>query len=184
MKRYCLIGIKGIGKTTLVKSIMPISNTDYFIGSDILKNLVGPEFENFDYFPEEKKQKYRKKAIEYLWKIQEKNKKNILIDGHVTLLNPKTRIIEPVFTELDCNFYTDLILLEAPIEEILKRRKNDNRKKRIIDIELIRKELTAERHEAERLSNKYGINIHYVFDDGTSNSEQALRKIFNKREIQ
>ena len=89
MRRYCLIGIKGIGKTTLIKKILEeIPNIDYLIGSQILRQLVGVRFDNFDYFPEAERQKYREKAIEYMIARQNEIQKDILVDGHTTLYNP------------------------------------------------------------------------------------------------
>jgi len=178
MKRYCLIGIKGIGKTSLIKSILPeISHIDYLIGSSILRDLVGPNFNNFDYFPEDTKQYYREQSILYMIERQKMNKKNILVDGHTSLYNPKTKKAEGVFTELDCKFFTDFILFEARPEVILERRKKDVKKERILDIEIIKQELKVEREESHKISDMYDIKMHYLMDDGTKNIGPELLKM-------
>ena len=60
VRRICMVGVKGIGKTTLNKSILQkITWIDYLIGSNILRQLVGDDFNNFDTYPEERKQYFR-----------------------------------------------------------------------------------------------------------------------------
>ncbi|MHA1758141.1 MAG: AAA family ATPase [Promethearchaeota archaeon] len=177
MKRYCLVGIKGVGKTTLLRSVLPLPNIEYYTGSQILKKLVGKDFYKFDYFSNERKEYFRKKAIQFLWDRQSQNGKDILIDGHVTLFNPKTEKIERIFTESDCEFYTDLILLEAPINLVLIRRINDL-KKRITNRDYIKQELIAERNEVNRLKKEFGMVVHYIYDDDeTENTRNSLISI-------
>ncbi len=170
MRRYCLIGIKGIGKTTLIKAILEeIPNIDYLIGSQILRQLVGPRFDNFDYFSEEEKQKYREKAIEYMTKKQNETQKDILVDGHTTLYNPISKEPENVFTELDCQFFTNLILYEVNALTVLERRKSDSFKKRILNLSIIKREISFERENSENIAKKYGMQMHYL-DEGSQNN--------------
>ena len=178
MKRYCLIGIKGIGKTTLIKSILSkISGIDYLIGSNILRQLVGPEFDNFDHFPEERKKFFREQSILSMIERQNKLKKDILVDGHTSLYNPNSGVAECVFTELDCKFFTDFILFELDAELILNRRKKDKTKKRIIDLEIIRQELKVERDVSHKISEEYGIQIHYLNERNEIDQKKKLLKI-------
>ncbi len=178
MRRYCLIGIKGIGKTTLIKKILEeIPNIDYLIGSQILRQLVGPRFDNFDYFPEEEKQKYREKAIKYMIKRQNETQKDILVDGHTTLYNPISNEPENVFTDLDCKFFTDLILYEVNALTVLERRKSDSKKKRILDLPIIKKELSFERNNSEDIAKKYGMQMHYLNEEFHDNLSIELIKI-------
>jgi len=178
MKRFCLIGIKGIGKTTLIKSILDkIPDIDYLIGSQILRKLVGDRFKNFDFFPEEEKQLYREKAIEYMINRQNEIKKDILVDGHTSLVNPENKEPENVFTELDCNFFTDLILYEINASTVLERRKNDSLKKRILDLSIIERELDFERENSKRIAAKYGIQMHYLIEQSNTQLQEKLIKI-------
>ncbi|MHA1230068.1 MAG: AAA family ATPase [Candidatus Helarchaeota archaeon] len=181
MRRFCLIGIKGVGKTTLLKSIIgKIPNIMHFTGSSILKMLVekdGGDFSKFDNLPEIKKKRYRKEAIKYMLKLQEKNKKNIIVDGHTTLYNPNSNRIEGVFTIDDCNFYTDLILYETSPNTILKRRLKDKTKKRSTDLDFIKKELECERIEAQKLAKKYGMKLHYLNEEDYPNYEKLQSKL-------
>ena len=178
MRRYCLIGIKGIGKTTLIKKILEeIPNIDYLIGSQILRQLVGVRFDNFDYFPEAEKQKYREKAIEYMIERQNEIQKDILVDGHTTLYNPISKKSENVFTEMDCKFFTDLILYEINALAVLERRKSDTIKKRILNLFIIKNELSSERENSENIAKNYGMQIHYLIEDFHNNLNKKLIKI-------
>ncbi|MCP6719087.1 MAG: AAA family ATPase [Patescibacteria group bacterium] len=184
MKRYCLIGIKGIGKSTLIKTILKeIPNIDYLIGSQILRELVGSRFDNFDYFPEDKKKKYREKAIEYMIKRQNENHKDILVDGHTSLYNLINNAPENVFTKLDCQFFTDLILYEVNALTVLERRKSDFKKKRILDLSIIKKELFFERDNSENIAKKNGMQMHYLNEDFQDHIGKVLIKILRGEKL-
>lgn len=175
MRRLCLIGIKGIGKTTLIRSILDnIPHIDYLIGSDILRQLVGEHFNNFDYFPEEEKQMYRKKAIEYMINRQKETNKDILVDGHTSLFNPVNNEPQNVFTDMDCNFFTDLILYEVNASIVLERRKRDSSKKRILDLSIIKKELEFERENSNRIALKYQMQMHYLIEELNTQLKEKL----------
>ncbi len=186
LRRFCLIGVKGIGKTTLIRSILAdIPKVDYLIGSQVLRELVGPEFDQFDTFPEEEKQMYRELAISWMEERQKKTRKTILVDGHTTLFNPNVGRVEGVFTELDCKFFTDFILFEATPETILERRKNDPSKHRNLDIRLILEELAAERSESHKIAKRYGQKIQYLYEDGSNQQDlrEKLVKILRGEEV-
>jgi adenylate kinase len=72
------------------------------------------------------------------------------------------RRAESAFTEKDLEFYTDIILLDSYPERILDHRQRDTTKKRIIDLEVIRRELDFERQKVAEVSKKYGIRLHVV----------------------
>ncbi len=183
MRRICLIGIKGIGKTTLIKSVLDkFSNIDYLIGSQILRELVGPTFDRFDYFPEDKKKFFREKAIEYMLNRQQEIQKDVLVDGHTTLYNPIKKKPENVFTQLDCSFFTDLILLEVNALNVLERRKNDLNKKRITDLSIIKEELAFERTNSKRIAKEYGMQIFYLKEGVQTDLKKSLLKILQGEE--
>jgi len=181
LKRYCLVGVKGIGKTTLIDAIrVSVPNVEFIIGSIVLKELVGENFSNFDYFSDEEKEFYRKKAIQFFDNKQKISKKKILIDGHVTLYNPKKDLIELVFTKEDSEFYTDLVLYDTNVEIIYNRRKNDHLKKRIIDKEIIEKEILTERKEAEIMAQKFGMKFHIIDGRNFDKAKSQFITILNE----
>ena len=166
MRRTCMVGIRGIGKTTLIKSILAnLSWIDYLIGSSILRQLVGDDFINFDNYPEERKQYFREQAIRYMEERQNQIQKDILVDGHTTLYNQQTRKVDAVFTDLDCRFFTDLIYYNAPAEVVLQRRLKDTTKKRIIDLNTIKQELDGERAESQRIAQAFRMGWYEISED-------------------
>jgi len=163
--------VKGIGKSTLVSAVKnQLNNFEFIVGSEILHDLVGEDFKNFDYFTEEKKQYYRQEAILKFTAIQESTKKHIVIDGHIILYNPKTKNIDIVFSKEDAEFHTDIVLYEANTDTIYNRRKNDLKKKRILDKEIIDMEIVSEKQEAYKIVEKYNLNFYII--DG-NNFEKA-----------
>jgi len=160
-RRICLVGVRGVGKTTLIRSVLPaLPMVDYVVGSAILRELAGSAFEHFDSLPAEVKQRYREDAIRWMETRQERIGRHILCDGHTTLLNPSTAQVEQVFTELDCGFFRELILLEAPAEVILQRRRDDTTKRRNMELEVLRAELAGEREVCSRLARAHGMQLH------------------------
>ncbi|NOJ81440.1 AAA family ATPase [Myxococcus xanthus] len=150
-----------MGKTTLIRSLLPdLPMMDYVVGSAILRELAGEAFAQFDSLPPDVKQRYREDAIRWMERRQERTGRHILCDGHTTLLNPSTRQAEQVFTQLDCNFFRELILLEAPAEVVLQRRRDDPSKRRNLDSELLREELAGERAACYRIARTHGMQAH------------------------
>ena len=182
MRRYCLIGAKGIGKTTLFESIRDrINNVEFIIGSNVLRHLVGKDFHKFDSFPENQKEYFRKEAIKTLKRIQEETKKDLLVDGHVVLYNPTSSKVEIVFTNDDIEFFTDLILYETSSAIILERRKKDTNKKRILDINIIEMEIAEEKRNALLISKKYNISFHVIDGNDFKRAQSQLLKILTDR---
>jgi adenylate kinase len=178
MRRICIVGIRGIGKTTLIKSILPkLPWIDYLVGSNILRQLVGEDFVHFDQYPDDRKQYFREQAIKYMEQRQLEMQFDILVDGHTTLYNSDTGLVEGVFTELDCNFYTDLIHYDAPAKVVLTRRKNDKAKKRIVDLGIIKNELAGEREESLRIAKTYGMGWYQIKEDEPEKMQDSLHKI-------
>jgi len=161
LRRICLVGVRGVGKTTLIRSLLSeLPQVDYVVGSAILRELAGSAFARFDSLPPEEKQRYREDAIRWMETRQERIGRHILCDGHTTLLNPSTGQVEQVFTELDCRFFRELILLEAPAELILQRRRDDPSKRRNLDPDLLRSELSGEREACYRIARAHGMQLH------------------------
>lgn len=161
LRRICLVGVRGVGKTTLVRSVVPaLPTVDYVVGSAILRELAGSAFERFDSLPPEVKQRYREDAIRWMEERQAREGRHILCDGHTTLLNAGTGQVEQVFTELDCRFFRELILFEAPAEVVLQRRRSDPSKRRNLDMDFIRAELEGERATCHAIAAAHGMVVY------------------------
>jgi adenylate kinase len=161
LRRICLVGVRGVGKTTLIRSVIgELPHLDYIVGSAVLRELAGADFARFDHLPAEVKQRYREDAITWMEERQRREGKHILCDGHTALLDESTGRVGPVFTERDCAFFRELILLEAPVEVVLARRRGDSAKRRSLVPEIVAAEVSEERESSRRIAKRWGMRLH------------------------
>ena len=161
LRRICLVGVRGVGKTTLIRSVIEeLPHVDYVVGSAVLRELAGDAFARFDHLPAKAKHAYRVAAIDWMIERQAREGRHILCDGHTALLDESTGDVGPVFTDHDCRFFRELVLVEAPAPVILDRRAQDTAKRRSIDPEVIAKEVSAERDTSRLLSERWGMRLH------------------------
>jgi len=139
---------------------------------------MGDEYTNFEYLPESDKFHFREKLNQKLKEIQEENQNDLVVDAHLTVYNLKTGIIENIFTKNEIEFYTDVILLDSTPENVLENRKKDLTKKRILDIDLVSKELEIEKREAENICSKNNLKLHII--KVGDNEIENLKKILVK----
>lgn len=168
LRRICFTGVRGVGKSTVLKDIYRQNlNMCFASGSDILPEMMGDAYAQFEDLPEYTKYAYRLKIRETLQKTQDMQDKDRLVYSHLTVYNLKTGEIDAIFTHMDYNFYTDIILLDSTPERVYTHRVRATSKNRIIDQELIRKELEFERLEAMRISAEHEIRLHIIEMDDT-----------------
>ena len=159
LRRICLVGVRGVGKTTLIRSVIgALPEVDYIVGSAVLRELAGADFARFDHLPHAVKEQYRHDAIRWMEARQARCGKHILCDGHSSLLDESTGIIGTVFTESDCRFFRELLLLEAPVDVVLAHRRGDASKRRSLDPEVIAAELSAERDSSRLIAEQWGMS--------------------------
>ncbi|KKH92339.1 hypothetical protein EO95_02820 [Methanosarcina sp. 1.H.T.1A.1] len=169
LRKICFTGVRGVGKSTLLREIDKGDLDMCFTsGSGILQEMMGDEYSHFEYLPEYKKYVYRLRVRDTLQKIQEQHGKDLLVDSHLTVYNLKTGNIDLIFTHMDYGFYTDIILLDSTPERVYTYRVRDTSKKRIIDKELIHKELEFEKQEAMRISAECGLRLHIIEMNNTA----------------
>lgn len=179
-RRICLVGVQGIGKSTLLRSLQDeLRHIDMVLGSSLLRKLVGGDFARFDGFPDALKQSYREQVIARMREQQEQSGRDLICDGHVTLRNAVTGIIEEVFTEQDSCFYSEIILLHAPADVVLQRRANDPNKRRSLDPEQIREELQAERTCSQRMAAQRQMLLHEIHAADMPTPLDRLREILS-----
>jgi len=179
LRRICFTGVRGVGKSTVLKDINRQNlNMCFASGSDILQEIMGDAYAQFEYLPEYKKYAYRLEIREVLQKTQEVQGKDLLVDSHLTVYNLKTGDIDVIFTHMDYAFYTDLILLDSNPESVLAHRQRDAKKKRITDLDIIKKELDFERRMFFEISKEYGMKLHRIHmgEDAAQNLERMLRR--------
>lgn len=179
-RRICLVGVRGVGKTTLVRSVLPqVPLVDHIVGSSVLRLLAGEKFNNFDHLPAEVKEEYRRQAIAWMEDHQAREGKTILCDGHTSLLDESTGLVGAVFTERDCRFFRELVLVEAPLEVILARRAGDGSKRRSLDPAVVAAELRAERETAERIAGEWGMKLHRLPPNTDARASELLVELLS-----
>jgi len=179
LRRICLVGVRGVGKTTLVKSVLPeLTGYDHIVGSAVLRELAGDEFARFDHLAPARKQAYRQEAIRWMERHQDAHRTHILCDGHTSLLDESTGKVGVVFTDSDCRFFRELIHLEAPLEVVLSRRRADDSKRRSLDPAVIRAELAGESESCGRIAERWGMELHRLPLDPT-NARTALLEVLS-----
>ncbi|AFV24492.1 hypothetical protein Mpsy_2288 [Methanolobus psychrophilus R15] len=143
----------------------------------MLQGMMGEDYKHFEYLPEEEKYALRIKLNSMLQIIQKDAAKDLVVDSHLTVFNLNTDVIDTIFTEKDFEFYTDIILLDSYPEKIYDHRARDFSKKRIVDKEIIAKELDTEKQEAFRVASEYNIRLH-VIEMGDEADEKMISVLY------
>ena len=179
LRRICLVGVRGVGKTTLVKSVLPeLEGYEHVVGSAVLRQLAGEDFAHFDHLAPARKQAYREEAIVWMKRHQDASQRHILCDGHTSLLDESTGQVGVVFTDDDCRFFRELILLEVPLDAVLARRRGDSSKHRSLNPEVVRAELQGEAESCAQIADRWGMRLHRLpksADDARARLLEVLR---------
>jgi adenylate kinase len=169
-----MVGVRGCGKTTLIRSVLPkIGRFEYITTDTVIRSLVGTQYAQFNNFPDEVKKQTRSRAIMYMREETERFHAQLIVEDHATLYNPNTRKIERVLPEESSFFYTDMILLSVDPGTVLRRRRSDLLVKRTLDLEFIKREVQAEEAEARKYADIVGMDFHLIKDEG--GPEPALK---------
>lgn len=179
LRRICLVGVRGVGKTTLVRAVLPgVAGFEHIVGSAVLRELAGEEFDRFDHLAPERKQAFREEAIRWMEHRQEQTGLHILCDGHTSLLDESTGEVGEVFTHSDCLFFRELVLLEVPAAKVLAQRAADPRKHRSLDPAVIAAELEGERTSCRRIADRWGMRLHVLPQEAIA-ARGALEEILS-----
>jgi adenylate kinase len=176
LKRIGLYGISGIGKTTILKEVSKLtSNIIWLEGAKLVINAAEVTLIEFKKMTDREKYFFREKAIEEAFKIQEKGKKHIIIDGHLVFAKGENEF-ENVMTEKDATFYTDYIYLKLSPEIILKRHQNDKDRKRNYSANLISNWMEFELQELKKLCKNSNLNLQLLESE---NNQECVDFICN-----
>lgn len=169
MKRIGLYGVSGIGKTTIMKEVIRQSlNVTWLEGAQLVIKAAGLTLGDFKKQTDENKYLFREKAIDAAFEVQRKEKKHIIIDGHLILIKGKNSF-ENVMTHKDVMFYTDYIYLTLQPDQILNRHQNDRNKKRDYCADTLLKWMELELGTLKNLCEKHRFNLHVL--DATNSKE-------------
>lgn len=157
----CVSGVPGVGKTTLLVEHVNQNHFDRQItGSSIIKALIAPAtVDDFDKWPSSRREIIREASINSLKSIRKECPGRLVLDGHFTLRNRSSSIVEPVFTASDKLFFDALVLVELVPERILSMRNNDTRDRIYEDVETIAHHQVLERKVALELSCEMNVPL-------------------------
>ena len=100
-RRVCIIGARGVGKSSLVKAALPrLDGWVHLIGSEILSSLL-PEGQTMAALDPLQRRNYRHLAAAFMLKQDLAGKTGLLCEGHCALYSDRTGTAEEVFTEAD-----------------------------------------------------------------------------------
>ena len=163
LRRLSLVGVSGVGKTTLLRTLAPrLPSYRCLTGSMLLRELCGEEFPRFDHLPDARKREIREAAIVRMEQMQQESGLHILCDGHTTLRSRASGMIDAVFTREDCKFFRELILLQAPASLVSARRQSEPKRQRPSAEFLVHQEIVAEAAECQRLAECHGMRLHLL----------------------
>lgn len=169
LKRIGLYGVSGTGKTTILKEVSKLTtNVIWLEGSQLVINAAGLTLEQFKKLSDKDKYYYREKAIDNAFEIQTKERKHIIIDGHLVFVKGECEF-ENVMTEKDKIFYTDYIYLNLPTEIIWQRQQNDRNKKRNYSAKTISNWVAYELQELKQFCDNNSLKLHIL--EKTDNKE-------------
>jgi len=172
-------GAKGVGKTTALKEL----RNELRKPSEIAVLFTSQEFNNLATLRYGKTlgelQINQMKLVQemFMHNVQKMLQKVVLLDSHYIDMTP-TGIVIPLLQKQIWNDLTYHVILEANPEIILQRRVSDATRERQLDIELIVKEIKAERDEAYKIANETGTRILVLTNCNTpTEAKDAIKNI-------
>lgn len=158
----CIGGVPGSGKTTLLKAHAERHVHDLQVtGSDIVKKIIFPSsVHDLDSWDTERRQSVREKSINSLKELQEKSSGRLLVDGHFTLRNRTTGLLESIFTPEDKRFFKALVILHPSCPQvIISQRLRDKRSRSTESVEEVTEHIDYELYEGRRLANEMNVPL-------------------------
>lgn len=178
----CVGGVPGAGKTTLLRKHVELEARDMQVtGSSIVKKIIAPSsVHELDGWPSEQRHAVREQSIRELRQLQELCKGRMLVDGHFTLRNRVTGVLEPIFTPEDKAFFQALILIHPQPESVLAQRENDGRVRSSESIVDVAAHIEFELHEGRRLARDMGVPILELVECGMPQKLQAMAEFLGR----
>lgn len=176
LKRIGVYGISGAGKTTILEKVSKLtSNLKWLEGSKLILDVAGLELDKFKKLSEFKKYFYREKAINKAFEIQNREKINIIIDGHLAFPKGETGF-ENVMTKRDVIFYTDYIYLNLPPEIIFQRIQSDSLRKQNYSIKTLSNWAKFELRILKIFCKSHKLNLTILEAEDTQNTVNFICK--------
>lgn len=178
----CIGGVPGAGKTTLLRAHVAREMRDTQVtGSSIVKAIIAPSSaHDLDGWAPERRQAVREQSIHELRRIQEKCAGRLLVDGHFTLRNRTTGVLEPIFTPEDKEFFQALVLIHPQPKSVVAQRENDERARGAESIDDISAHIEVELIEGRRLARDMGVPLLELAECDLSERLQAIAEFLDR----
>ncbi|WP_406663951.1 AAA family ATPase [Gallaecimonas sp. GXIMD1310] len=178
----CVGGVPGAGKTTLLRAHVEWEMRDMQVtGSSIVKSIIAPASVNdLDSWDPERRQAVREQSIQELRRIQSQCQGRLLVDGHFTLRNRTTGVLEPIFTPEDKEFFQALVIIHPQPEAVIAQRENDGRARGNESIDDISAHLEVELREGRWLAREMGVPLLELAECELPLRLHAMTKFLNK----
>ena len=170
-------GVKGVGKTTLLKNLESVlSNeppTEVVYGSSKLNEIALKEYsKSLNELSSRQTEYVHSLFLDYI----EKDRSSVtFVDMHYAdVVDGK---IKNLVSQRSGNMYDIHIFLDAPAEEILNRRINDKSRLRNLTISDIYTEINAEKTIAENTAREYNKKLCYFSNIEIKNAIDEIIKI-------
>lgn len=157
----CVGGVSGVGKTTLLREHTRLYTQDMQVtGSAIVKAIIAPStVHELDGWASERRQAVRERSIHELRQLLSQCDGRLLVDGHFTLRNRTTSLLEPIFTAEDKGFFHALILINPHPELVLAQRQGDDRDRTPESVDDIAAHMDFELCEGRRLAREMKVPL-------------------------
>lgn len=157
----CVGGVSGVGKTTLLREHTRLYTQDMQVtGSAIVKAIIAPStVHELDGWALERRQAVRERSIHELRKLLYQSDGRLLVDGHFTLRNRTTSLLEPIFTPEDKSFFQALVLITPDPEIVIVQRQNDQRDRTPESVDAIAEHMEFELCEGRRLAKEMDVPL-------------------------
>lgn len=178
----CVGGVPGAGKTTLLRNHVELEARDMQVtGSSIVKQIIAPSsVHELDGWPSEQRRAVREQSIRELQQLRELCTGRMLVDGHFTLRNRVSGVLEPIFTPEDKAFFQGLILIHPQPESVLAQRKSDGRVRSTESVVDVAAHIEFELYEGRRLARDMGVPLLEVVELGMPQRLQALAEFLSR----
>lgn len=178
----CVGGVPGAGKTTLLRAHVEREMRDMQVtGSSIVKAIIAPSsVHDLDGWAPERRQAVREQSIHELRRIQERCAGRLLVDGHFTLRNRTTGVLESIFTPEDKEFFQALVLIHPQPESVVVQREHDGRARGAESIDDISAHIEVELLEGRRLARDMGVPLLELVECDLPQRLQAMAEFLDR----
>lgn len=178
----CVGGVPGAGKTTLLRAHVELEGRDMQVtGSSVVKAIIAPaSVHDLDGWSLERRQAVREQSIHELRKIQTKAAGRLLVDGHFTLRNRTTGLIESIFTPEDQDFFQALVLIHPSPDSVAAQRELDGRARSSESIEDIAAHIDAELLAGRELARDMGVPLLEVLESALPHRLEAIAEFLDR----